>query len=557
MTAPVQGRGRRRRPPALEGLEGPQTLFRLQGWYRTMLLARAVDELMWIVGAQGKAHFILTSRGHEAAQVGAAAALRPGHDYVFTYYRSMATALQLGVTAESIFLSVLAKRDDPFAGGRQLPNHFSVPRLRLPTGSSSVGTHLPHATGAGYAARVLGEDFVAVACFGDGATAKGDFHEALTIAGIWKLPVVFCCENNGLAISVPTHLETAAPIHLKGAGYGMPGVLVDGCDPLAVYEAMRAAVARARAGEGPTLIEAEVVRLVAHSNADDQSVYRSADELAGAGRATRSPACAGGSWKRARRRACWGLGGGGQAGGGAGPGGRRAGPRPCSRGSLAAPLRGVPARQGALAVALLTMLEAINLALQEEMARDERVVVLGQDVGRKGGVFGVTRGLQAQFGPAARPGHARSPRSASPGWPSARPSAGLRPVAEFQFADYLHPAFDQIANEAATISYRSNGAWRCPVVFRAPCGAGVHGGPLPLPERRGLLRPRPGPQGGRPGHPGRRPRACSRARCGTMTRWSSSSTRGATGGTGRRCPADAPLVPLGEARLDREGSTSR
>jgi TPP-dependent pyruvate/acetoin dehydrogenase alpha subunit len=129
---------------------------------------------------------------------------------------------------------------------------------------------------------VLGQDFVAVAFFGDGATAKGDFHEALTIAGIWKLPVIFFCENNGLAISVPTHLESPAPIHLKGAGYGMPGVLVDGCDPLAVYRAVGTAVARARAGEGPTLIEAEVVRLVAHSNADDQSVYRSAAELAGA-----------------------------------------------------------------------------------------------------------------------------------------------------------------------------------------------------------------------------------------------------------------------------------
>jgi 2-oxoisovalerate dehydrogenase E1 component alpha subunit len=262
--------------------DGPEDVFRLQEWYRTMALARAVDELMWILGAQGKAHFVLTSRGHEAAQVGAAAALRPGHDYVFTYYRSMAAALQLGVTPEDIFLSVLAKRDDPFAGGRQLPNHVSVPRLRLPTGSSSVGTHLPHATGAGYAARVLGEDFVALALFGDGATAKGDFHEALTIAGIWKLPVIFLCENNGLAISVPTHLETPAPIHLKGPAYGMPGVLVDGCDPLAVYRAVREAVARARAGEGPSLIEAEVVRPAAHSNADDQSAYRSEAELAGA-----------------------------------------------------------------------------------------------------------------------------------------------------------------------------------------------------------------------------------------------------------------------------------
>ena len=254
----------------------------LAGWYRTMLLARAVDELMWVVGAQGKAHFILTSRGHEAAQVASAAALRPGHDYVFTYYRSIAAALQIGVTPEQLFLSVLAKRDDPFAGGRQLPNHFSVPELRLVTVSSSVATHLPHASGAGWAARVKGEDFVAVAYFGDGATAKGEFHEALTFAGVWKLPVVFFCENNGLAISVPTALESPAPIWKKAEGYGMPGVLVDGTDPAAVHEAMQAAVERARRGEGPTLIEATVVRLVAHSNADDQTVYRSEAELAAA-----------------------------------------------------------------------------------------------------------------------------------------------------------------------------------------------------------------------------------------------------------------------------------
>ena len=254
----------------------------LAGWYRTMLLARAVDELMWVVGAQGKAHFILTSRGHEAAQVASAAALQPGHDYVFTYYRSIAAALQLGVTPEQLFLSVLAKRDDPFAGGRQLPNHFSVPALRLVTVSSSVATHLPHASGAGWAARVKGEDFVAVAYFGDGATAKGEFHEALTFAGVWKLPVVFFCENNGLAISVPTALESPAPIWKKAEGYGMPGVLVDGTDPVAVHEATQRAVARARRGEGPTLIEATVVRLVAHSNADDQTVYRSEAELAAA-----------------------------------------------------------------------------------------------------------------------------------------------------------------------------------------------------------------------------------------------------------------------------------
>jgi 2-oxoisovalerate dehydrogenase E1 component alpha subunit len=262
----------------------------LERWFRTMALARSVDELMWLVGAQGKAHFILTSRGHEAAQIGSAAALTPGRDYVFTYYRSIAAALQLGVTSEEIFLSVLARRDDPFAGGRQLPNHFSVPRLRMPTVSSSVATHLPHAAGAAYALRVRGEDGVAVAYFGDGATAKGDFHEALTFAGVWRLPVIFVCENNGYAISVPTELETAAAIHLKAAGYGMPGARVDGCDPLAMYRAMSAAVDRARAGDGPTLLEAMVVRLVSHSNADDQAAYRSAEDLAHARRRDPLPA---------------------------------------------------------------------------------------------------------------------------------------------------------------------------------------------------------------------------------------------------------------------------
>jgi 2-oxoisovalerate dehydrogenase E1 component alpha subunit len=278
MAAPASPAAPSHRPT----VDAAEDIALLSGWYRSMLLARAMDELMWIVGAQGKAHFILTSRGHEAAQVASAAALRPGYDYVFTYYRSMAAALQIGVTPGDIFLSVLAKRGDPFAGGRQLPNHFSVPRLRLPTGSSSVATHIPHAAGAGWAARVRGEDFVSVAYFGDGATAKGEFHEALTFAGIWKLPVIFVCENNGYAISEPVELESPAPIVRKAEGYGMPGVCVDGCDPLAVYRAMQPAVERARHGSGPTLIEAQVVRLVAHSNADDQTVYRSAEELAAA-----------------------------------------------------------------------------------------------------------------------------------------------------------------------------------------------------------------------------------------------------------------------------------
>jgi 2-oxoisovalerate dehydrogenase E1 component alpha subunit len=237
--------------------------------YRLMLRVRALDERMWILTRQGKASFVLTSRGHEAAQIASALALRPGHDFVFTYYRSLAAALTLGVTPAEMMLSTLGRADDPFSGGRQLPNHFSVPRLRIPTVSSSVATQIPHAVGAAYAARVLGEDWVSLAYFGDGATSKGDFHEALTFAAVWKLPAIFFCENNGWAISVPLDRQMAAPPNQHAVGYGMPGVVVDGVDPAAVYAATRRAVDRARAGEGPSLIEARVERLVPHSSQDD------------------------------------------------------------------------------------------------------------------------------------------------------------------------------------------------------------------------------------------------------------------------------------------------
>ena len=247
--------------------------------YRLMVLARVVEDRMWILSRQGKAHFVLTSRGHEAAQIGSALALRVGEDYVFSYYRDLALGLALGFTPHDVFLSVLARAGDPFSGGRQLPNHLSSSRLRVATQSSSVATQIPHAAGAAYAARVLGEQFAAICYFGDGATSKGDFHEGVNFAAVWKLPAVFFCENNGWAISVPLARQMAIPrVADRAAGYGIPGVRVDGCDPLAVYAATSEALARARRGEGPTLIDAEVVRLTPHSSQDDD-LYRSREEL--------------------------------------------------------------------------------------------------------------------------------------------------------------------------------------------------------------------------------------------------------------------------------------
>jgi len=248
--------------------------------YEVVLLSRAVEERFWLLARQGVASFVLTPRGHDVAQVASGAAVRRGHDSVWPYYRDMALALALGVTPFEMFVGSVGRAGDPHSGSRQLTMHLSSPRLRLGSVSSEIAAHLPHAVGAAYAAQVLGEDRVAVAWFGDGAASEGATHEAMNLAGVHKLPVVFFCENNGLAISVPLHLQM--PIHSlaeRGAAYGMPGVSVDGTDALAVYRATRQAVERARAGDGPSIVEARVPRITSHSSQDDDA-YRTAAEKA-------------------------------------------------------------------------------------------------------------------------------------------------------------------------------------------------------------------------------------------------------------------------------------
>jgi 2-oxoisovalerate dehydrogenase E1 component alpha subunit len=248
--------------------------------YRLMLTARAVDERAFVLVRQGKTQFTVGGQGHEAAQVGAAWTLRPGVDWILPYYRDTALTLTLGISCYEIFLGEFAKADDPGSGGRQMPRHWSYPRLRIVTASSVVATQLPHAVGCALAARMAGEDALAFVSFGDGATSKGDFHEALSFAGIHRLPVIFFCENNYYAISVPFRQQSPVPnVADRASAYGLPSLSVDGNDPLAVYEATREAVQRARRGEGPTLIEARTYRLVPHTSNDDDRRYRSRAEL--------------------------------------------------------------------------------------------------------------------------------------------------------------------------------------------------------------------------------------------------------------------------------------
>src|SRR5438067_87799 len=248
---------------------------RLHEMFETMLLARAVGERQWILNRQGREAFHISCQGHEGSGVGSAFALERGQDVMVPYYRSLAAVIAFGVTPRELFLSALAKADDPMTGGRQMPAHYGLARARILTSGSPVATQIPHATGAALASKIRGDGAVAITYFGDGASSKGDFHEGLNFAAIHKLPAIFMCENNGYAISVPHKKQMAiGSIAERGAGYGMPGVAVDGTDPLAVHRAVRDASARARAGEGPTLVESNVVRLTPHSSDDDDRRYR-------------------------------------------------------------------------------------------------------------------------------------------------------------------------------------------------------------------------------------------------------------------------------------------
>ena len=249
--------------------------------YRQMLLARAVDERMWLMQRAGKIAFIISGQGHEGAQVGVTWPMRKGQDWMAPFYRSIAATLTFGMSAEDIITAHLAKADDVSSGGRQMPGHYGAAPHNIVSVSSPVGTQVLHAVGLAMGAWVRGEDSVAITYFGEGTANQGEVHEAMNFAGVHKLPVVFVCENNGYAISVPLDQQVGGgSVAARGEGYGMPGITVDGGDVLGCYAAGREAHERARRGEGPTLIEAKVVRLTSHSSDDDQRRYRDPDEVA-------------------------------------------------------------------------------------------------------------------------------------------------------------------------------------------------------------------------------------------------------------------------------------
>src|SRR5215469_16361596 len=253
--------------------------------HRWMCAAKALDDRMHMLVRQGRAPFVGSARGHEGIQVAVTAALEP-NDWLVPHYRGLGNAVTRGLTAREWMLAVFSRAADPLSAGRNIPGGcFAHPRLRIAPVSQVVATWIPKAAGIAYASKLRGTGEVTLCTFGDGATSKGDFHEGLNFAAVHRLPVVFVCENNGYAISVPMRLQAGnQALAERAAGYGMPGVAVDGTDVPACYDAAREAVARARAGEGPTLIEARIWRINSHTSEDNQTRYRTSEELAEAAR---------------------------------------------------------------------------------------------------------------------------------------------------------------------------------------------------------------------------------------------------------------------------------
>jgi 2-oxoisovalerate dehydrogenase E1 component len=450
--------------------------------YRKMLTVFFVEERMKIFVKQGKCSFNASTRGHEKVQIGMTMLLRPGFDWFFPYYRSKALAIGLGMPLKDVFLGMLSREGDPNSNGRNMAEHFSSRELNLVSRTAVTATQYLNAVGVARALREEGEGRVVHVSSGEGATSEGEFFEALNWAGREKLPVVFLVQNNGYAISVPQQEQTGSEVHRIAQGFGIRTFHLDGTWFESMYQQLPPAIESVRRGAGPILFEADVVRLDPHSSSDDHRKYRSPDELAAlAGRdpifRTENYLIRNGVLTAAEVEAF------------------RASikaevdqaaaeadshPQPATHNLLAHIYSDetppVEVRPNYLAEKPVTMIDAINHGLREEMGLNSKIVMWGEDIADpKGGVFGVTRGLSSAF--PGRVFNAPLAEASIAGVAAGMAIAGYKPIIEIQFADYTWPAFMQLRNEIATVRWRSQGTWKCPVVVRIAAGGYIKGGP--------------------------------------------------------------------------------
>ena len=510
----------------------PQQLIEI---YRLMYLSRRLDDREILLKRQQKIFFQISAAGHEALQVGAALALKPGYDWYFPYYRDRALCLAVGVTPTDMFLQAVGAATDPASGGRQMPTHWSSRSLNIVSTSSSTATQVLHAVGCAEAgryftrhpeaaARVEGDyrayrdvtfhgDEVVLTCVGEGSTSQGEFWEALNTASNQKLPVIFCVEDNGYAISVPVEVNTPGG-NISKLVANFPNfhfAEIDGTDAEACLRAFQAAAEHCRAGLGPAFVHGHCVRVYSHSLSDDDKLYRSAAEREAD--AMRDPLT-----KMQMRLLREGILTAEQINELEQAAEREA--AEAADQALAAPLPEVSSilrhvysedldpTSAAFATereqlagsnpgksasskgsAPHTMADLINACLHDEMRRDPRIVVYGEDVADasraealsevkgKGGVFKLTSGLQTEFG-SERVFNSPLAEANIVGRAVGYSVRGMKPVVEIQFFDYIWPAVHQIHNELALMRWRSNGAWASPAVIRVPIGGYLTGGAI-------------------------------------------------------------------------------
>ena len=452
---------------------------------RFMRLARRSDEKHLTLVKQGKSFFHIGGSGHEAVQTAVAMAMNSGKDWGWTYYRDVAFMYSMGMTAQEYFLLACGKPEDPATGGKQMPGHFGSPRLNLPTQSSPTGTQFLNAVGTALATKKNGGDEVVYVASGEGTTSQGEFYEAVNWASREKLPVLFTIQDNGVAISVPrAHQGMGDSVgHLFCCYSNLKMESFDGTDFIASYLAAKRAVEYARLGKGPVLLHALVERLLPHSSSDDHRKYRLAEDLA----AAKERDCIAKFEtylienniasidelkdleatviKEIDDAADWAMS------------------RPDAKAedsltNLYAPkeTRELNYATGEPKGDKIVLVDAINHALHEEMRRNPKMLIFGEDIADpKGGVFTATKGLSNAF-ETNRAFNSPLAEASIIGVAIGLAVRGYKPVVEIQFGDYIWPAFMQIKNELATLRYRSNNGFSAPVVVRVAVGGYIHGG---------------------------------------------------------------------------------
>ena len=463
--------------PRLHGFTKKQIL----DVFEKMVIARKLDEKMLTMLKQGKSFFHMGSSGHEAAQLAAAAVMRPGEDWIFPYYRDAALCIGLGMTSREQLLSFLARADDPNSGGRQMPHHYGHKDLRIVSQSSSTGTQFLQAVGCALARKMEKTKEIVYVSSGEGTTSQGDYHEALNWASLAKAPVIFHIQDNEYAISTHKSEQISSSVFTMASGYkNLARYEVNGTDFFETNLAFKQAVERGRRGKGPSLVVSNVVRLLSHSSSDDQRKYRSPEDLDED--RNRDPItilknqCAKENFisskefekiqneidAQVNRDADW----------------AEAQDHPDADTALDHVYNGdvsIDETDFNAIADKVVMVDAINHALEEEMERNDKMVIYGEDVADpKGGVFNATRGLTDAFGK-ERVFNSPLAESSIIGTAIGMSVAGYKPVVEIQFGDYIWTAMMQIRNELTTLRYRSNGDWGCPVVVRVPVGGYIHG----------------------------------------------------------------------------------